>query len=193
MLTYWQSAMTFATGESPGPLGSAHPLNAPYQAFETSDGWIVVGGANQRAWQRLVEALGAPELAADPRFRDNSDRMRNLDELVAALKPHFAGKSSEDWLARLEAAGVPAGPVNDIARMHADPQVLARDMVVDVAHRSLGTVKTLGLPVKFSRTPGGPRHGAPVYGEHSREILSQHGFAGAEIEALIASGAVVAA
>ena len=193
MLTYWQSAMTFATGESPGPLGSAHPLNAPYQAFETSDGWIVVGGANQRAWQRLAEALGAPELAADPRFRDNSDRMRNLAQLVAALKPHFAGKSSADWLERLEAAGVPAGPVNDIARMHADPQVRARDMVVDVAHKSLGTVKTLGLPVKFSRTPGGPRHGAPVYGEHSREILSQHGFTEAEIAALIASGAVVAA
>lgn len=192
MLTYWQSAMTFATGESPGPLGSAHPLNAPYQAFETSDGWIVVGGANQRAWQRLVEALGAPELAADPRFRDNSDRMRNLDQLVAALKPHFAGKSSENWLARLEAAGVPAGPVNDIARMHADPQVRARDMVVEVAHKSLGTVKTLGLPVKFSKTPGGPRHGAPVYGEHSREILNQHGFTEAEIAALIASGAVVA-
>jgi crotonobetainyl-CoA:carnitine CoA-transferase CaiB-like acyl-CoA transferase len=89
MQTYWQSAMTLATGEAPGPLGSAHPLNAPYQAFETADGWIVVGGANQRAWQRLVEALGAPELAEDPRFRENRDRMSNLDALVAALQPHF--------------------------------------------------------------------------------------------------------
>ena len=192
MQTYWQSAMTLATGVSPGPLGSAHPLNAPYQAFETADGWIVVGGANQRAWQRLVEALGAPELANDPRFRENRDRMRNLDALVAALQPHFARRSSEDWLARLEAAGVPAGPVNDIAQVHADPQVRARDMVVEVDHRTLGPVKTLGLPVKFSRTPGGPRFGAPVYGQHSREILEQHGFADAEIEALIASGAVVA-
>jgi crotonobetainyl-CoA:carnitine CoA-transferase CaiB-like acyl-CoA transferase len=186
MQTYWQSAMTLATGNAPGPLGSAHPLNAPYQAFETADGWIVVGGANQRAWQRLVEALGAPELADDPRFAENRDRMRNLDALVAALQPHFAQRSSADWLARLEAAGVPAGPVNDIAQVHADPQVLARDMVVEVEHRTLGPVKTLGLPVKFSRTPGGPRFGAPVYGQHSREILEQHGFAGAEIEALIA-------
>ena len=192
MLTYWQSAMTLATGEAPGPLGSAHPINAPYQAFQTADGWIVVGGANQRAWQRLVEALGAPELADDPRFRENPDRMKNLGELVAALKPHFAGRSSAEWLERLDAAGVPAGPVNDIAQVHADPQVLARDMVVDVPHRSLGSVRTLGLPVKFSRTPGGPRHGAPVYGQHSREILSQHGFSAAEIEALIASGTVVA-
>ncbi|HUE45496.1 MAG TPA: CaiB/BaiF CoA-transferase family protein, partial [Aestuariivirgaceae bacterium] len=192
MQTYWQSAMTLATGEAPGPLGSAHPLNAPYQAFETADGWIVVGGANQRAWQRLVEALGAPELADDPRFAENRDRMRHLDALVAALQPHFAKRSSADWLARLEAAGVPAGPVNDIAQVHADPQVLARDMVVKVEHQTLGTVKTLGLPVKFSRTPGGPKFGAPVYGQHSREILEQHGFARAEIEALIASGAIVA-
>lgn len=192
MLTYWQSAMTLATGKAPGPLGSAHPLNAPYQAFRTADGWIVVGGANQRAWLRLVEALGAPELAGDPRFAENRDRMANLDALVAALEPHFAGRSSADWLARLEAAGVPAGPVNDIAQVHADPQVLARDMVVDVEHRTLGTVRTLGLPVKFSRTPGGPRHGAPVYGQHSREILSEHGFAAAEIEALVEAGAVVA-
>jgi crotonobetainyl-CoA:carnitine CoA-transferase CaiB-like acyl-CoA transferase len=192
MQTYWQSAMTLATGEAPGPLGSAHPLNAPYQAFETADGWIVVGGANQRAWQRLVEALGASDLAEDPRFRENRDRMSNLDALVAALQPHFAQRSSADWLARLEAAGVPAGPVNDIAQVHADPQVLARDMVVEVEHQTLGPVRTLGLPVKFSRTPGGPRFGAPVYGQHSREILEQYGFAGAEIEALVASGAVVA-
>ena len=193
MQTYWQSAMTLATGEAPGPLGSAHPLNAPYQAFQTADGWIVVGGANQRAWQRLVEALGAPELAEDPRFGANRDRMKNLPALVAALQPHFASRSSRDWLVRLDAAGVPAGPVNDIAQMHADPQVRARDMVVDVEHHSLGTVQTLGLPVKFSKSPGGPRFGAPVYGQHSREILTEHGFASAEIEALIASGAVVAA
>ena len=191
MQTYWQSAMTLATGVAPGPLGSAHPLNAPYQAFETADGWIVVGGANQRAWQRLVEALGAPELADDPRFRENRDRMRNLDALVDALQPLFAKRSSEDWLARLEAAGVPAGPVNDIAQVHADPQVRARDMVVEVDHQTLGTVKTLGLPVKFSKTPGGPRFGAPVYGQHSREILEQHGFTSAEIGALIDAGAVV--
>lgn len=119
--------------------------------------------------------------------------MENLEALVAALQPHFASRTSADWLASLETAGVPAGPVNDIAQVHSDPQVLARDMVVDVAHQSLGSVKTLGLPVKFSRTPGGPRHGAPVYGQHSREILDQHGYTGAEIEALVASGAVVAA
>lgn len=191
--TYWQSAMTLATGEPPGPLGSAHPLNAPYQAFETADGWIVVGGANQRTWERLLDALGATELAADPRFLDNRKRMENLAALEAALKPYFREHGSADWLARLEAAGVPAGPVNDIAQMHADPQVKARQMVVEVPHTTLGAVATLGLPVKFSRTPGGPKHAAPVYGEHSRAVLAEYGFSALEIESLIGSGAVVAA
>jgi crotonobetainyl-CoA:carnitine CoA-transferase CaiB-like acyl-CoA transferase len=191
--TYWQSAMTLATGISPGPLGSAHPLSAPYQAFETADGWIVVGGANQRTWLRLVEALGKPELAEDPRFLQNSDRMKNLDQLEQALTPLFRSRSSKDWLAALDAAGVPAGPVNDVAAMHADPQVRARDMVVPVQHSHVGTVKTIGLPIKFSATPGGPRAGAPVYGEHTRHILAEHGFGAAEIESLLQSGAVVGA
>lgn len=189
--TYWQSAMTLATGVAPGPMGSAHPLSAPYQAFATADGWIVVGGGNQANWLRLVEVLEAPELARDPRFKENRDRMVNLAALEEALAPHFSRRSSEDWLARLEQAGVPAGPVNDIAQMHADPQTQARKMVVEVPHTTLGAVKTLGLPIKFSRTPGGPETGAPVYGEHSREVLLQHGFSDAEIDAMVAAGAVV--
>jgi crotonobetainyl-CoA:carnitine CoA-transferase CaiB-like acyl-CoA transferase len=188
--TYWQSAMTFATGRSPGPLGSAHPLNAPYQAFQTADGWIVVGGANQRAWERLLGALEAPELGTDPRFKANRERMANLAALEAALAPVFRMRSSAEWLERLEAAGVPAGPVYDIADMHADPQVRAREMVVEVAHPSLGRVRTLGSPVKFSATPGEVRRGAPLYGEHSRAVLEEHGFNVSEIEELLASGAV---
>lgn len=191
--TYWQSAMALATGVAPGPLGSAHPLNAPYQAYRTADGWIVVGGANQRAWQRLVEALGAPGLAEDPRFAENSDRMKNLPALEAELQAIFVTRPSQDWLSLLDEAGVPAGPVNDITQMHADPQVRARDMVVDVAHQTLGTIQTIGLPIKLSESPGGPRHGAPVYGQHSREILSAHGFDEAEIDELVASGVIVAA
>jgi crotonobetainyl-CoA:carnitine CoA-transferase CaiB-like acyl-CoA transferase len=189
--TYWQSAMTLATGEPPGPLGSAHPLNAPYQAFETADGWIVVGGANQRAWLRLLDVLGAPEIADDPRFKDNPGRMAHLAELEAALAPHFKRRPSAEWLQKFDEAGMPAGPVYDIAQMHADPQVRARDMVVEVPHAKLGPVPTLGLPVKFSRTPGGPKSGAPLYGQHGREVLAEHGFSGEEIEELFASGAVV--
>jgi crotonobetainyl-CoA:carnitine CoA-transferase CaiB-like acyl-CoA transferase len=191
--TYWASAITFATGRPPGPMGSAHPLNAPYQAFRTADGWITVGAANQTNWLRLVEVLGVRELAEDPRFQENADRMANLPALIDALAPHFAARPAADWLARLEAAGVPAGPVLDIAEMHRDPQTLARDMVVSVEHSRLGPVQTIGLPVKFSGTPGGVRRAAPLYGEHSREVLAEFGFAAAEIERLLAAGAVAAA
>lgn len=191
--TYWQSAMAFATGVAPAPLGSAHPLSAPYQAFATADGWLVVGGANQAAWRRLLTVLEAPELEEDPRFRENRDRMQNLPALEQALAGHFRRRTTADWLARLEAAGVPAGPINDVMQMHADPQTRARAMVVEVEHSRLGPVRTLGLPIKLSRTPGGPRHGAPVYGEHTREVLRGCGYAEAEIEALVSNGVAVAA
>lgn len=190
--TCWQSAITLATGNPPGPMGSAHPLSAPYQAFPTADGWIVLGASNQANWLRLVEVLGAPELAADPRFRENADRMRHLAELEAELTRHFRTRTTADWLHRLEQAGVPAGPVHDIRQMLEDPQTLARQMRVKVPHSRLGEVDTLGLPVKLSRTPGGPVRGAPLYGEHSREVLTELGYSAEEIEALVASGAVVA-
>ena len=190
--TYWQSAIAFATGIAPGALGTAHPLNAPYQAFQTNDGWITLGAANQANWLRLVEALVAPELASDLRFADNASRMTNRKALEAALRPYFARRSSADWLARLEAAGVPAGPVLDINQMHRDAQTLAREMVVEVRHPKAGAVKTLGLPVKFSATPGGVARPAPTLGQHTREVLAEHGFSDAEIERFIADGAIVA-
>ena len=189
--TYWQSAITFATGVPPGPLGSAHPLNAPYQAVPTADGWINIGAANQRNWLRLLEVIEAPDLAADARFRDNPGRMANLPALADALGRIFRERPSSEWLGRLEAAGVPAGPVLDIAAMHADPQALAREMIVEVDHARLGPVKTLGLPIKLSETPGGVRSGAPVLGQHSRAILADHGYSDAEIDALVRDGVVV--
>jgi crotonobetainyl-CoA:carnitine CoA-transferase CaiB-like acyl-CoA transferase len=190
--TYWQSAIAFATGQSPGPMGSAHPLNAPYQAFETADGWINVGAANQANWLRLLDVLEAPELAADPRFADNAARMADLPALVETLTPHFETHTTGEWLARLEAAGVPAGPVLSIAEMQRDPHTLAREMVTEVEHSRLGAVKTLGLPIKLSETPGEVVRGAPLYGEHTREVLAEAGYTEAEIAALIAAGAVAA-
>ena len=191
--TYWQSAIGLATGVPPGPMGSAHPLNAPYQAFKTRDGWINLGAANQKNWLRLLEVLEASELAEDPRFAENTDRMAHLEELVESLNKIFIEHSTEDWLQRLEAAGVPAGPVLNVNEMHEDPHALARDMIVEVDHSRLGPVKTLGLPVKFSKTPGKVAMGAPVYGQHNREVLAEYGYEEGEIDALIAKGAVVAA
>ena len=191
--TYWHSAIGLATGTAPGPLGSAHPLNGPYQAFQTADGWLTLGAANQKNWLRLLEVLDAPEIADDPRFRENSDRMTHLKELESLLNEIFIRHSTEDWVSRLEAAGVPAGPVLNVNQMHEDPHALARDMIVEVPHSRLGLVKTIGLPVKFSATPGKVATGAPVYGQHSREVLAEYGFGESEIEKLIASGVVIAA
>src|SRR5215203_4421504 len=120
--TYWQSAIALATGEAPRAMGSAHPLNAPYQAFEAADKWIVVGGANQKHWGRTLEVLDAIELAKDPRFVTGADRMGNLKELEALLTARFKTRPAEHWLAALEEASVPCGPVNDMLQALADPQ-----------------------------------------------------------------------
>ena len=186
--TYWQSAIGLATGVAPGPMGSAHPLNGPYQAFQTTDGWITLGAANQKNWLRMLDVLDAPEIADDPRFAENSDRMTFLKELEDLLGAIFAKHSTEDWLARL----VPAGPVLNVNEMHKDPQTVARDMVVEVDHAQVGPVKTLGIPVKFSETPGQVTSSAPVYGQHTREVLSEYGFDEGEIDTLVSAGAVVA-
>ena len=190
MHTYWQSAICFATGNPPGAMGSAHPLNAPYQAFPTSDGWITVGAANQTNWLRLLEALEAPELGNDSRFAENAGRMSHLPELTAALTPFFRSRSSAAWLDRLQKVGVPAGPVLDIRQMHADPQALAREMIVETTHPTAGKVKSIGLPIKFSETPGAVTRPAPRFGQHTREVLQGAGFTDAEIDRMAAAGAV---
>ena len=190
--TYWQSAIAMASGTAPGPMGSAHPLNAPYEAFKTTDGWITLGAANQANWLKLLDLITAPELGEDPRFTNNHGRITHRIELAKALAPIIRTRTSADWLSRLEAAGVPAGPVLDVAEMHRDPQTLARGMVTKAQHTKLGPVKTLGTPVKFSATPGGVTRGAPLLGEHTREVLAEYGYGDDEIDALICDGAVIA-
>jgi crotonobetainyl-CoA:carnitine CoA-transferase CaiB-like acyl-CoA transferase len=188
--TYWQSAIFLATGVNPGPTGSAHILTAPYQAFPTRDGWVNVGGANQSNWERIVKVIGRPELADDARFRTNGQRMKNLAALTALISERTRSRSSAEWIAEFEAAGVPAGPINKIGEMLADPQVKAREMVVEVDHPRAGRMKTLGTPVKFSATPGAVSRAAPLLGEHTREILDGLGYSPAEIEKLRGEGAV---
>lgn len=190
--TYWQSAIAFATGDKPEPLGSAHPLNAPYQAFQTSDGWINIGAANQSNWLRFLDVIEAPELDADARFSSNAQRARNLPALIEILNTYLARDSTQNWLIRMEAAQLPAGPVNDILQMHTDPQALARDMIVEVDHAVAGPVKTIGHPVKFSRTPASVTDAAPILGQHTREVLGEMGYTPAQIETLVQSQAVIA-
>ncbi|HTS84172.1 MAG TPA: CoA transferase [Usitatibacter sp.] len=191
--TYWHASIFFATGVNPGPTGSAHLLTAPYQAFPTRDGWINVGGANQANWERVVKVIGAPELAADARFATNVDRMKNLVALVPLIGDRLRMKTSAEWLAAFDAEGVPAGPVNRIGDMLSDPQVLARDMVIEVDHPKAGRVKALGNPIKFSATPGEAKRAAPLLGEHTREVLESLGYSAAQIAKLHEDGAVLVA
>lgn len=191
--TYWHAAIYFATGVSPEPTGSAHLLTAPYQAFPTRDGWINVGGANQANWERIARLAGGDALLADPRFLTNTERMRHRAELAELLGALFRKRTTREWVEALDAAGIPAGPVNTIAEMVNDPQTLAREMVVELEHPRAGRTRAIGLPIKFSATPGKVARAAPVYGQHTREVLREGGYGDAEIDALHRDGAVVCA
>ena len=191
--TYWHATYAFATGASPGPTGSAHILTAPYQAFRTKDGWINVGGANQANWERIADVVGHPEWRDDPRFRTNSDRMAHLPALVGLMNGVLATRTRAEWIAAFDTAGVPVGPVNTVVEALADPQTLARGMVVETEHPEAGATKSLGCPVHFSATPTSVQRPAPLLGEHTREVLAAAGYAAAQIDALVAEGVVATA
>ncbi len=174
--TYWQSAICFATGESPGPMGSAHPLNAPYQSIATRNGWINLGAANRSNWERMLTVIGAGQLGQDSRFATNQARMENREALVAVLESYFTTKDTDEWVTLLNEAGIPSGPVLTIGEMHQDPQVLARKMVTKVNHPTAGVIDTIGAPVKFHGTPGGVKRPAPLLGQHTREVLNEAGY-----------------
>ena len=186
--TFWQSAIAFATGIAPVPMGSAHPLNVPYQSIATKDGWINVGAANQTNWLRMLDVIDARHLADDARFSNNEQRMAHRTELIDALAAVFVSRGTDEWVSLLNDAGIPAGPVLDINAMHADPQAVSRDMIVTVQHPIAGEVKTLGSPVKFHGTPGGVRHAAPIMGQHSSEVLLQAGYSREAVQELIDAG-----
>ena len=151
--TYWHAAIHFATGESPGPSGSAHPLTAPYQAFHASDGWINIGGANQPNWERITDVLGHPEWRDDPRFATNSARMANLAALTSLMDAVLATRTRGRVDRALRCRRRARGPGNSIGEALAHPQALARGMVVDLVHPQAGPTKALGCPIHFSATP----------------------------------------
>lgn len=188
--TYWQVAMAFATGESAGPMGSAHPVAAPYQAIPTQDGWINIGAVSQATWVGMTRVLQLEHLLEDERFASNRERMANRDLLIAIISEAMRSNTTDYWVEKFEQAGVPAGPVRKIKDMLEDPQTLARDMVIEVDHPVAGPVQALGLPIKFSHGNGVTRRGAPQYGEHTAEVLQELGYSSDDIAALAASQAV---
>jgi crotonobetainyl-CoA:carnitine CoA-transferase CaiB-like acyl-CoA transferase len=188
--TFWQSSIYFASGEIPGPMGSAHPLNAPYQVFETKDGAISIGAATQSPWEKLCGALGRQDLLHDPRFLTGADRARHYVELAEILQQIFLERDTAEWLSRLEAAGVPAGPIYNMAQVYQDPHVRDRDMLVELEHPVAGKVKNIGIPVKLSLTPGRIRRPAPLLGQHTDEVLVWLGLDPAEIARLRSSGVI---
>ena len=180
--TYWQSAIAGATGSSPGPLGSAHPLTAPYQAFKTKDKWITIGASNQNSWMNLIKALKREDLNKDERFCDNKNRMKNLNALVEILNTELAKKTSQEWLAIFDKEGLPCGPINSILDMHIDSQTIHRKMIIDVENKKAGKSKAIGMPIKFSNTNNEKFIGSPTLGEHTNQILEEFGFSIRDID-----------
>jgi crotonobetainyl-CoA:carnitine CoA-transferase CaiB-like acyl-CoA transferase len=186
--TVWESATWFDTGQVPGPAGSSHRLGSPYAAFATADGYLTLGAATQSNWERLCRALDRPELAADERFASNLGRLRNKPALFAELEATFAGDTTEAWVARLRAAGVPSGPVRTIDQAHASPQALAREMSVSLGERDGRERRVIGTPVKLSRTPWRVHGRVSGYGADGAAVLRDAGFSDDEIASLRAAG-----
>ena len=169
--TYWQSAIAGATGESPGPLGSAHPLTAPYQAFKTKDKWITVGASNQNTWLMLLKAIDRLDLQENEIFSSNFNRKKNITKLVDILNSELIKKTSDEWLKIFDDHGLPCGPINSINEMFLDPQTIEREMIIEVDNNKAGKSKAIGMPIKFSKSKTEKSKGAPNLGEHTKEIM----------------------
>ena len=169
-LGVYEAANYFANGKRPEKLGQAHRGSAPYQVFQTSDGWLTIGAAQQNFFRKLCALVGQPALADDPRFKSNAERVKNNGLIVEILQAEIVKRSTDEWMVALEAEGIPAGPVLHHDEVFADPQILARGMVAEVTHAKAGRQKTLGVPLKLSATPGSVRRAAPTLGQHDDEV-----------------------
>lgn len=189
LLTY-QAANWFATGQTPQRKGNRHATIAPYETFTTADGEIVIAVGNDDIWKRFCPAVGLPELAANPRFATNRDRMANYDEMRPPIDRVFRTATNAEWIERLNSAGVANGEVRDIGQMLNDPQLAAREMVQTMMHPTVGATRVIGAPIKLSATPASLRTPPPVLGQHTDAVLSELGYAAGEIAALRANRVV---
>ena len=187
----WEAAAYFVNGIVPEATGSRHRVDAPYQAFKARDRYFIVGAANQRTWERLCrDVIGRPELIKDTRFLTNSDRKQNSEDLEEILEVEFAKTDAANWIERCAAASVPCGPINDFKQAMNDPHYLARGMIQEVSHPVFGLMKMIGVPAKFSETPGTIRFAAPTLGQDTSTILHDLGLTTEEIDEMRAVGIV---
>jgi formyl-CoA transferase len=188
-MSVWEATEFFSGHGIPQPMGSAHRMSAPYQAIRCSDGWITLAAANDRLFARLCELLEHPEWVVDPDYADDTRRVQNREKLARAIEAVTITRPRAAWTALFEANGLPCGPINSYDQVFADPQIRARDLVVSVEHPTLGSLRTLGSPVKMSRTPVEARRRAPLLGEHTAEVLGEAGYGADEIAAITAAAA----
>jgi crotonobetainyl-CoA:carnitine CoA-transferase CaiB-like acyl-CoA transferase len=170
-LLAYQNTNYFATGRPPRRIGNLHPNIVPYQPFKSKDGEIIVACGNDNLFRKFCEAAGKPELASDPRFATNGKRVENRNELTTLIQSFFVERRTADWLPLLEAAGVPNGPINDIAQVFEEPQVKARGVKIELEHATAGKIPLVASPMRFSGTPLEYKAAPPVLGEHTEEVL----------------------
>jgi len=187
----WEAAAYFGEGTLPEPTGWRHRVSAPYQAVKSKDGYIMLGCANQRTWERFCQdVLAREDLMADPRFLTNFDRGQHVEELEAVLEAIMVDRDMNHWLALCDKAGVPAGPINNFAQAMQDEHYLARGMVQEMDHPVIGKMKTIGFPSKFSLTPSQIRSPAPLLGQHTDEVLDTLGVSPDQLEKLRSEGCI---
>ncbi|WP_280539761.1 CoA transferase [Chromohalobacter sp. 11-W] len=187
----WEAAAYFTNGTIPQPTGWRHRVSAPYQALQARDGYMMLGCANQRTWERLCqEVIMRPDLLEDPRFTTNYQRGQNVEALETVLEEIFVTDDMHVWLEKCDQAGVPAGPINNFAQAVQDPHYQARGMVQEVEHPVIGKMKMMGFPSKLSLTPPSIRQPAPVYAQHTDEVLQGLGLPAERLKALREQGVI---
>ncbi len=177
-------------GQAPKKLGNAHPSIVPYQPFPTSDDWIIVAVGSERLWKNFVEVMNLPELKESDKFASNADRLANRHELVSLLAERFREKGSKEWLKKLDSVGIPSSPILTLVDSLNHEHLLARGMVIELEHPTIGLYKALGSPLNLSGTPVTYRRPAPMLGEHNQEILQELGFSAREIETFQSLGTI---